>query len=1051
MSTSIQETLIPAELKVRRAPGKESLARRAPEVPVDVAGLWAELRATVEGEVRFDPGSRALYAHDASNYRQVPIGVVLPRSKADAVAIVAACRKFRAPIVSRAGGTGLCGQTTNTAVVIDWSKYTNEILELDPAEHFARVLPGVICDDVIHAAKPFGLTYGPAPATHSHCCFGGMLSNNSCGIHAQMAGKAVDNTEEMDILLYDGTQMRVGWMNEAELQSAIAAGGRTGEIYAKLAALRDTYGSLIQERYPKIPRRVSGYNLDSLLPGPDGRFNVARALVGSEGTCVSMLEMKVKLVYDPPKRAMVILGYPDIYRAADHVMEVLATTPIGLEAMDARLYQHITKKHDPHEKYIGLLPPGFGWLFCEYGGDTKEEATAKAEALRARIEALPHPPSIKVVTDEAQQQHVWLVRESGLGATAFVPGEADTWPGWEDSAVAPERLAAYLRDLRALWHRYDYDASMYGHFGMGCLHCRINFDLTSAEGIAKWRRYMDEATDLCAIKYKGSISGEHGDGQSKAEYLHKMFGPELVQAFREFKAIWDPDFKMNPGKVVEPYRIDENLRLGPDYAPWEPETHFKYPEDQGSFAHATLRCVGVGKCRRLSGEGDQDTMCPSFMVTREEKHSTRGRTHLLFEMLQKGPIEDGWRDEHVKEALDLCLSCKGCKGDCPVNVDVATYKAEFLSHYWEGRLRPRAAYAFGLIDKWAQLASLAPGVANLVTQLPGLSALAKAAVGAPSQRRIPAFAGQTFKSWFRSHRAKHPTGERIVLWADTFNNHFTPEVAQAAVDVIEDAGFLVDVPRKHLCCGRPLYDYGMLDLAKSYLERILDTLKDDISARTPIIVLEPSCCAVFRDELPALFPERGDARMLSEQVVTLSEFLTSSRVRASGWKAPELRVKAIVQGHCHHKAIMKFEPQKQVMAAMKLDVDILESGCCGMAGAFGYEKDKYDVSIAAGERVLLPRVRSEGKDTLILADGFSCRSQIEQETDRSALHLAEALKLALDGTSPEIYPEQRLHASRRRAQRLSMTRSGVGIVVALAAVVTLLLVRRKRSVRRRWS
>ncbi|HLK40185.1 MAG TPA: FAD-binding and (Fe-S)-binding domain-containing protein, partial [Polyangiaceae bacterium] len=957
---------------------------------IDVRGLWAELRRSVEGEVRFDDGARALYAHDASNYRQVPLGVVIPRSKDDVVATFSACRSFGAPIVSRAGGTGLCGQTTNAAVVVDWSRYLNRILDLDPERRTARVEPGVICDEVVHAARPFGLTYGPRPATHDHCCFGGMLANNSCGIYAQMAGKAVDNTEEMEVLLYDGTQMRLGWMDEDSLRAAIERGGRHAAIYAKLQRLRAKYGDLVRARYPKIPRRVSGYNLDSLLPGDDGRFNVARALVGSEGTCVAMLEMTVRLVPDPPRRVLVVLGYADVYRAADHIMDVLAFKPIGLEAMDARIYEHVRTKHDPHEKFLGLLPPGLGWLFAEFGGETDGEARERAEALVAKVSKAARPPSVKVVTDMAAQHHVWLVRESGLGATAFVPGESDTWEGWEDSAVAPEHVGAYLRDLRSLWDKYRYDSAMYGHFGMGCIHCRVSFDLTSVHGIAQWRRYMEEATDLVAVKYGGSISGEHGDGQSKAEFLGKMFGPELVGAFREFKSIWDPDSKMNPGKVVDPYRVDENLRLGPDYAPKELETYFKYPDDRGSFAHATLRCVGIGKCRRLTGDGDQDTMCPSFMVTREEEHSTRGRAHLLFEM-QRGAVKNGWRDKHVKEALDLCLSCKGCKGDCPVNVDVATYKAEFLAHYWKGRLRPRSAYAFGLIDQWARLASSAPGLVNLVTQSPVLSAIAKVAVGASLRRPIPPFAARTFQRWFAARSPKNEGGERVILWADTFNNHFTPEVAAAATSVIEDIGFRVVVPRDHLCCGRPLYDYGMLGLAKRYLERVLHVLRDEIRARTPIIVLEPSCASVFRDELRSLFPERGDARMLGEQVMTLSEFLTSGRVRARGWSPSRLHGKAIVQGHCHHKAIMKLDPERRVLEQMGLEVEVLESGCCGMAGSFGYEKDKVSVSLAAGERVLLPRVRGADTTTLVVANGFSCRTQIEYATERGALHLAEVL------------------------------------------------------------
>jgi FAD/FMN-containing dehydrogenase/Fe-S oxidoreductase len=1011
---------------------------RAGQTGVDVRGLQAALRRAIEGEVRFDDGSRALYAHDASNYRQVPLGVVIPRSKDDAVAVIAACRSFGAPIVSRAGGTGLCGQTVNAAVVIDWSKYMNTIVDLDPEKRTARVLPGVICDDLARAAEPFRLTYGPQPATHDHCCFGGMLSNNSCGVHAQMAGKAVDNTEAMELLLYDGTRMHAGWTNADEEAVAIRAGGRVGEIYAKLAALRAKYGQLIEERYPRVPRRVSGYNLDSLLPGPDGRWNLARALVGSEGTCVSMLEMTVRLVHNPPKRALAVLGYPDIYRAADHIMDVLPYMPIGLEAMDARLYEHVHQKHDPHERYLALLPPGCGWLFAEFGGATADEAKEKAEELRRRLEKLPNAPSIKIVTDEAEQHHITLVREAGLGATAFVPGQPDAWEGWEDSAVAPQDVGAYLRDLRALWDRYGYDSAMYGHFGMGCIHCRINFDLQSAGGIAKWRAYMEEATDLVAVKYRGSISGEHGDGQSKAEFLHKMFGHEIVQAFREFKGIWDPDGKMNPGKIVDPYRIDENLRLGPDYAPWEPKTHFHYPEDGHSFAHATLRCVGIGKCRRLAGEGDQDTMCPSFMVTREEKHSTRGRAHLLFEMLQKGPIQDGWRDENVKEALDLCLSCKGCKGDCPVNVDVATYKAEFLSHYWQGRLRPRAAYAFGLIDRWSRMASVVPGLANLVTQTPLLRGIAKALAGVSQKRSIPAFAAQTFQAWFRAHPPKNPDGERVVLWADTFNNYFTPEVAQAAVRVLEDAGFRVGVPSVHACCGRPLYDFGMLDRAKSYLEQVLAVLHDEITARTPVVVLEPSCCSVFRDEMTNLLPDHPRARLLREQVMTLSEFLTSGRVRAE-WKPPTLDAKAIVQGHCHHKAIMKFDPEKRLLESMGIAATVLESGCCGMAGSFGYEKDKYETSLAAGERVLLPRVRQESEDTWILADGFSCKSQIEQRTHRRGLHIAEVLQIALGGAPLRaVAAEHEAVAVRRFALRRSMRHAALGVgLVALVVFAVL--------------
>jgi len=999
---------------------------------VDAAALEKSLRQVISGEVRFDAGSRALYATDGSNYRQVPIGVVIPKSKQDVIETVAACRTFGAPLLSRGGGTSLAGQCCNVAVVLDWSKYLHHIVELNPQQKYARVQPGTICDTLRNAAKPHTLTWGPDPATHDHCTFGGMLGNNSCGVHAQMAGKAGENVLSMDILLYDGTQMTVGSMDVEQLEAKIAQGGREGSIYSQLKSLRDRYGKLVQEKYPRIPRRVSGYNLDHLLPDEDGRFNVARALVGSESTCVTVLEAQVRLVYSYPKRVLLVLGYPSIYEAGDHVPKILEYKPIGFEGLDNFLINNVKKKGMPQVDDLSVLPEGKGWLVVEFGAGTVEEAEQQARAAMAGLEGAG-APSMKLYVDESEQQKVWDVREAGLGATAFVPGEPLTWEGWEDSAVPPEKVGGYLRDLCRLYEKYEYRSALYGHFGQGCIHCRLNFDLMSEPGIRKWRSFMEEATDL-VTSYGGSISGEHGDGQSKAEFLYKMFGPELIEAFREFKSIWDPDWKMNPGKVVDPYRIDENLRLGANYHPWEPSTYFKFPDDHGSFAHAALRCVGVGKCRRENGEGLQDTMCPSYMVTREEMHSTRGRTHLLWEMLHGDVLRDGWRDEHVKEALDLCLACKGCKGDCPVNVDMATYKAEFLAHYWQGRLRPIHAYAFGWIDKWARLASVAPGFANLFTQLPGLRDLAKMMAGVPHRRRIPAFAAQTFQAWFRGRKPRSRTGIKVLLWADTFNNYFMPETAQAAVDVLEHAGCEVEVLDQHLCCGRPLYDYGFLDMAKSYLRRNLTALAPHMLAKTPIVVLEPSCCSVFRDEMCNLFPESVEARTIAQNTFTLSEFFEK---KFPDYQPPRVNRSAIVQGHCHHKAVMRMKDEKSLMKKMHLDERVLESGCCGMAGAFGYEKDKYGVSIACGERSLLPEVRKAPVSTIIMADGFSCKEQIAQETNRHALHLSEVLRLGLENGEnhvPTMFPERYFVDSREKAQKKSMARAAVIGGLALTAL-----------------
>jgi FAD/FMN-containing dehydrogenase/Fe-S oxidoreductase len=964
------------------------LARAAKSALVDTAGLASALGRQVRGDVRFDNGSRALYATDGSNYRQVPIGVVLPRDVDDVLVTISLAREFGAPILCRGGGTSLAGQCCNVAVVLDFTKYMGNIIEVDPARRIARVQPGLVLDHLRNAAEKHHLTFGPDPATHDRCTLGGMIGNNSCGVHSVMAGKTDDNIEELEILTYDGLRMKVGQTSDTDLEKIIGEGGRRGEIYAGLKILRDKYSDLIRERYPNIPRRVSGYNLNYLLP--ENRFHVARALVGSEGTCVTVLEASCRLVQSPPERVLLVIAYSDIFQCADRVPEVMAHQPIGLEGVDDLLVE-FSRRQNLNLEGLALLPQGGGWLFAEFGATTAAEAESHAREL---MQALGHNsdlPQMRLFTDKQQAKRVWEVRESALGATSHVPGEPPGWEGWEDSAVTPDQLGNYLRDLRRLMSGYGYRSALYGHFGHACVHMKINFDLQTKEGIANYRKFAEEAADL-VVSYGGSLSGEHGDGQSRAELLPKMFGPELVQAFREFKTLWDPDWKMNPGKVVEPYKLDENLRLGANYKPWEPQTHFQFPEDQGSLAHATLRCVGVGKCRHDEG----GVMCPSFRVTREEEHSTRGRAHLLWEMTKRDVIKDGWRDQHVKDSLDLCLACKGCKSDCPVGVDVATYKAEFLSHYYDGRRRPRSAYAFGNIDIWARLASKAPWLVNLTTQLPFLRDIAKLVAGVPPQRSIPAFAPQTFRHWFSRRQPKNLEGAPVLLWPDTFNNYFLPNTAKAAVEVLEAAGFRVTLPKANLCCGRPLYDWGMLDRAKKLLATILDALRPEINGGISVVVLEPSCAAVFRDELLNLFPKDERARRLSQQTFLLSEFLEK---KPKHFQLPKLPRKALVHGHCHHKSIMRMTDEEAVLRKMGIDFQMPAPGCCGMAGSFGFERDKYETSIAIGELELLPAVRKASPDCLIIADGFSCREQIAQCTDRRALHLAEVIQMGLSRPS----------------------------------------------------
>ncbi|MGD1105619.1 MAG: FAD-binding and (Fe-S)-binding domain-containing protein [Terracidiphilus sp.] len=970
------------------------------------------MKKNLRGEVRFDLGSRALYAADASNYRQLPIGVIFPRDAADVEAALAACRATGAAVLPRGAGTSLAGQCVNVAVVFDFSRFMNSLQELDPAKRLARVEPGIVLDRLRDAAELHHLTYAPDPATHSRCTLGGMIGNNSCGVHGLLGGKVVDNVESLDIVLYDGTHMTVGATPPDRLDALIRAGGRVGQIYAGLARIRDRYAALVRKKFPRIPRRVSGYNLDELLP--ENNFNVARALVGSEGTCANVVSATLNLTASPPFRVLTVLGFNDAFLAADAVPLALEHKPIGLEGFDFLLIDFMRRKGLALRE-LEQLPPGVGFLLVEMGAWSAEEARARADALSLASQSWPLPPVAHICApDEARA--VWHVRESALGAMVFVPGEPDRWEGWEDAAVPPERLGDYLRAITGLMAEFGFRSPLYGHYGQGCVHTRINFDFCSSEGIRIFREFIERAAEI-VLSFGGSLSGEHGDGQARAALLPKMFGPELIEAFREFKALWDPDNRMNPGKLSDAARVydpTENLRhplavSAPSYLSgvgshtgqigWE--TNFAFAKDNGSLERATERCVGVGACRNTEG----GVMCPSFRATGEEQHSTRGRAHLLWEMLAGSLRDESFQSRAVHEALDLCLSCKACKSECPVQVDMAAYKSEFLAQRYKGRLHPLHHYIFGFADRLARYGSLAPSLTNAILTGPLTSLLVKRIAGVASERQLPRLATKSYQN-MRNASARQlgtptnpvqksaalqvPPPQVVLLWTDTWNNYYHPQSLSAAESVLTQAGFQVQVPHGHVCCGRPLYDFGLLSAARSYLSRVLDRMTPQIEAGLPFIFLEPSCASVFKDELPELFPNDRRARLLSRQVWLLPDWLAD---RAPEFAAGRLQgAHILVHGHCHHKAVFG-GPASEIALLRKAGatVESIPAGCCGMAGPFGFEAGKFEVSKIIANQGLLPAVQSAGPTTILVADGFSCREQIAQLSSRQALHFAELL------------------------------------------------------------
>jgi len=933
-----------------------------PKVLVD-----ALARAGV-AEVDASSRRRAEYSSDASNYRVVPTAVAYPRDADEVVAALAVARELGAPVTARGAGTSIAGNAVGPGLVLDLSRHLNRVVAVDPEARTARVQPGVILDELTAAVAGHGLRFGPDPSTHGRATIGGSIGNNACGSRALRYGRTADNVVALDVLTSAGGRLDARRFGRAGLGAA----GPLGEALDRLVAGQL---GLIRTEFGRFTRQVSGYSLEALLP--ENGADLARFLVGTEGTLGVVVEATVRLVEAPAAVALAVLGYPDLPTAAEAVPGIRRHEPVALEGMDARLVDVVRARRGASA--VPELPRGGGWLLVETSGATEAAAVAAARRLAADAGCL----DAAVVTG-APARALWRIREDGAGLGTRTPADAPAWPGWEDAAVPPERLGGYLREFSALLAAHRLDGLIYGHFGDGCVHVRIDFPFGYRRDTKPFRDFVLAAADLVAA-YRGSMSGEHGDGRARGELLERMYSPGALALFGAVKHIFDPGDLLNPGILVNPAPVDADLRV-PAARPLRGALGYAYPHDAGDLSVAAHRCVGVGRCRS-DNTAAGGVMCPSFLATRDEKDSTRGRARVLQE-LANGGLVAGYRSDELAQSLDLCLSCRGCAADCPTGVDMATYKSEVLHQRYRHRPRPAAHYSLGWLPWLARFAARAPRAANAVLRAPVLGRLARAAGGLDPRRDLPAFAGQTFRQWFAERPAGAPGGDRpVLLWVDTFTNHFTPDVGQAAVRVLEAAGYTVGVARAPVCCGLTWISTGQLDTAKRRLRATLGALAPAVAAGTPIVGLEPSCTAVLRRDVTELLPDDPRAARTAAATRTLAELLAAT----PGWAPPRLDgVRAVAQPHCHQHAVLGWDADAALLGTAGVDVTRV-GGCCGLAGNFGAEKGHYDVSVAVAETALLPAVRAAGPDPAVLADGFSCRTQLAELAGVRARHLAQLL------------------------------------------------------------
>jgi FAD/FMN-containing dehydrogenase/Fe-S oxidoreductase len=950
----------------------------------------AELRS----RLRTDMTTRAAYVSDASIFRRVPAAVLEVRSEADVAEALGYAAEEGLSVTMRGGGTSVAGNAIGEGLILDTSRHFNKILEIDPVARTARIQPGVICDALRDAAAEFGLTYGPDPSTHSRCTVAGMVANNACGSHSLAWGTAADNVESVKVMRADGSTVTLG-----------STGCDDHGLNVELKKLRDANLAVLRTELGRFPRQVSGYGLHYLLP--ENGFNTARAFAGTEGTCGIITELTVKLVEKPKATALAVLAFETVFDAAAAAATMRRPGITTAEGMGGDLLDALRSR--PGQEFAGSELPGMGgpygsieraggWLFCETAGDTPEAACAIAEALAAEYLAADKTAAIDavVVTEHASVRALWRIREASAGIVTRLPDGGEAWPSWEDSAVPPEHLADYLRDLYELMSEHGLRGIPFGHFGEGCVHVRISFTLGTEEGVAVFRSFMEAAAETVA-RYGGSLSGEHGDGRARSELLDRMYSPEAMDAFKGFKKIFDPTGLFNPGVLIDPEKIDDRLRPGPGQRKHELLPVHVLSRDRGSLVNGVNRCVGVGLCR-----SDEGAMCPSFQGTGDEVHSTRGRARVLSEMFRGESLPSAYKSEEVKEALDLCLSCKACASECPVNVDMATYKSEFLHRFYEKRLRPMAHYTMGWLPVLTRVLHLVPGAAgatNALLRLGPVEHLVKKLGGIEPTRKMISFAPESLQAWSRK-RGHDPagTGKTVVLWPDSFNNHLDTGPGKAAVEVLEALGYTVIIPSGFVCCGLTWHSTGQLDAARKVIRHTLKVMEPLLEAGYPVIGLEPSCTVMLGHEITELVPDDPRAAALAAAVVPFGELVArhvpADRKPSAAWPFGTLDVGAVSQVHCHERSQGDHSPSAKVLASVGIDEREIETGCCGLAGNWGFEPGHAELSRTLGERELFPAIRGRATGDLVLADGFSCRTQISEGTDASGLHLAQVLAAA---------------------------------------------------------